>query len=255
MSLFGIRFDNSSYGRVIDGARVVPYLIAKINMADYDYIDYIDGAQPGWTVRWYQPPYREDLAARRTISFVTLPSNGSEAYGFFTGVLVMFKNGATFTPPEVYVFALDYVAPSNVAWGTKAWNPDSGALVYDSGNKHLNINQILGNVSISTAHENSNHRSSEQVSTVSMGAGYPGKPAFCIPSFEYFVSWGVRFSGTGEEREHFWHRVRGQQLDSVMLRDYYEFDDTPPNSSYGPNTYKSRSTGLSILVIDAAIYD
>lgn len=254
MSAYGFRFDNSSYGRVIDGSRIVPYLIAKISMADFSYSDYTDGKQPGWTQRIYYPPYRPDLAARQTLSFVTLPSGGGEAFTFFNGIAVMFKNGASFSAPELYVFAVDYVAPSNAAWGTKSWNPDTGALIFDSGNKHLNINQILGGVSISTAHDNASHQSSEQISTVSMSAGYPAKPAFCIPFFEYFADWGIRFDGTGEEREHFFHRVRGQLLDSVMLRDEYEFGDPPPSSNYS-HTYKARSTGLSILVIDASIYD
>lgn len=254
MSAWGLRFDNSSYGRVIDGSRVVPYLIAKINTADFGYLDYVDGVQEGWTVRMYYLPYRPDLLARKTIMFTTLPGNGSDAFALYTGTYVMFKNGASFSAPEIYIFAVDYVEPSNIAWGTKVWNPDTGALVFDSGQKHLNMNQILGGVSISTAHDNNSHQSSEQVSTVAMGAGYPAKPAFCIPHFEYYADWGVRFDGNGQEREHFYHRVRGQLLDSVMLRDEYEWSDTPPSSSYA-HAYKSRSTGLSILVIDASIYD
>ncbi len=248
----GVKFSNAGLFRILDGERMVPQLIAIYNMANYTHFDNSDteGAHPGWNLRTYQFDYPSAVFSRPVIVFTTLPTSG-EVYSNGSGVY--YQTGQSFTDPIWYVFALDYVTPSSSTHGLRLWQPGDGPLMYDSGNFHLNIRNIIEcSVDMTT---DTDKAINYPIGGVSSFAGALANGAYVIPDGEIYRYYGTRFEGTGEWRARPVCRVRGTILDIRMLageRDYVE-DETYSAPSYD-HMIKSSATGLITMVIDASMY-
>ncbi|RZA26857.1 MAG: hypothetical protein EOP02_10755 [Proteobacteria bacterium] len=244
--------DNS---QPMDGLRIVPQLVARYDLANYAYTDYpgATGAQPGYTLRIYNVDTYTPTSNRKVIRFSTLPANGQDVWG--SGVSIQFAPGSVITHPKIYVFALDYVTASSAQWGFFMWHETTGALLYDSGNLHLSLNQLF-NIDINTAVSGTASVVPDSLITSAaapLGA-FPASPAFCLPSLEMYRYRSNRVDGREEWRASPFFRVSGASLQARMMRTEYEANEV---GTINPVSIAStaRGTDLPVLCIDTANYD
>ncbi len=255
MSDFGVRFNTAAGFRQIDTQHIVPQLIGRFDMANYSYEDMtqMTGIQPGWIMRSYNFQLPASILSRQFMMFHSLPSNGQEVYT--DGLNVMYKAGASFSAPVLYIFGLDYVAKSGASWGIRVMRPD-GSVTYDSGNGHLNLWHIYSGLNLSVDYDDAAQASKGIVTNISAPAkGMPAAPAICPQSFTRVSSYGRRNSGNGEDTCRLFYRMYGGALQAVMLRvSSYFSGDEPPDSSYSYFCI-SKSYNFTIFVADSYIYD
>ncbi|MTW11438.1 hypothetical protein GM658_12605 [Pseudoduganella eburnea] len=255
MSDFGVRINTAAGYCQIDAKHIVPQLVGRFDMANYSYGDMTDanGAQPGWVMRSYSFQLPASIASRPVMVFFSLPANGQDVYT--DGFNVMYKPGATFSAPVLYVFALDYVTRSGASWGIRVMR-SNGSVTYDSGNGHLNLWYIYSALNISVDYDDVAHASKSIVTNISVPAkGMPATPAICPQAFTRFTSWGRRLQNSGEDTCRLFYRFYGGALQAVMLRTEYQItNEAPPDTSYS-NFYISKSNSFTIFVADRYIYD
>jgi hypothetical protein len=251
----GVKFSNAGLSRILDNQRIVPQLIATYNFANYLHFDIpeAEGTHPGWIRRTYQFNFPSAVFTRPVIIFATLPNQNYEVYS--DGHDIWYQAGQPFTDPIWYVFALDYVTPSSSTHGMRIWRyPGDGAMMYDSGNYHLNLQALIPcSVDMTT---DSNTAVDYPIGGVSSFSGALANGAYLIPQGEIFRSYGRRFQGYGDWRAGIVCRVRSGILDIRMLGYERNFtEDETYNPASFTNTVKGSDTGLVILAIDANMYN
>jgi hypothetical protein len=253
MSDYGSRIVSASGGRQIDNKRMVPQLIAVLWAGDYPSFD--SPAQGGWVYRQWNYPIPSAALNRPYVVFFSVPFNASETYYFGdpAGAGCIYSPGSYVEPPTIYYFALDYVSYGSERYGKRVWGP-GGQLLYDSGNRHLNINQVFTGLNPDMAWSGR-----EAVMTLNgWGApkGYmPQSPALSIDSRRLHEHWGDK-SGTGEAKGRLFYRVVGNGgLQSIFCRYFYQFD--PDTTSNAPYSGLWRSSGLNnaVMVLDRWQHD
>lgn len=254
---FGVTFSNNGLSRVLDGQRLVPQLIGVYNMANYPYFDSDDtaGAHPGWISRVYNFDWvGSGWQNRPVVIFTTLPNQGLDVYS--NGGRVMYKPGTTFTPPVWYVFALDYVTLSGQNIGLKLWRPNSGELMYDSANFHLNLKTIMTLTVDDFAGDKNLH--APQGAVRSFVGDLPATGAYKLSELTMYREYGTRFDGYGDWRAAPFYRVRGNTVDTLMLafdREYLA-DETYNGGNAGyDHIYRGNVNKLVTLVVDATMYN
>lgn len=274
MSGFGIDFKNNAGAKMLDGAHIVPQLFQKRSMLDPyyaanyapGYVEYDEGsgAPPGYTIRSYYGG--ESPTDRPHIILVSCPNDGSNTWigpGVYT---IAFPTGQPpANHPDIYYFTLDTVTASSTGYGMRVFKADGTTLTYDSGNKHLNIHAIMDNVSVDDypgsqfTDEPGGYMRSFSIPS---GVNFPAKPAIMLPSVQCGRYWHIRFSMTYEYQAHSFYRVYNNQLQTMMMRTYYEEggfeDDSSPSYNHAyPQRAANDHTGTKTptIVIDASIYD
>lgn len=252
----GIRFDNSTGARVMDGRRIIPHLIARYDMANYSFAEFDEnsGAHPGWIIRSYSFNLPSEIASRPIIVLWSMPTSGAEVY--CSGQEVIFRQGSSFTAPVMYVFALDYVTQSSDTWGMRVYGEGGSPLIYDSGNKHLNVNCMMtATVDMATGTKSQEYPIGAVRSFGSPSGSLPASPAIMTPYTDIYRDYGTRFTGYGNWKSVVFYRVRGSVVDTIMLRNEYQYTLDDVSSSNYDHIYKGSGNNLPIMVIDRAIYD
>lgn len=246
----GVRFSNNSLARLIDGERMIPQLIAVFNMANYTYTDDSnDTAHPGYIQRRYNFPYPSEVFSRPHINFFTLPSAGYDVWS--NGVTVLYASGQPVTHPIWFVFALDYVSLSSSTHGMRIWKPGGGSLMYDSGNYHLNLRNI-----IQVTHDMTSDPSKftdYPIGGTNSFSGAQTYGAYTIPRESMFRSYGVRFNVYGDWSAASFCRVVGTTLQTRMMA--YDRHRTEDDQAANYDQFsKSLGVAQSVMVLDANMY-
>ncbi len=250
----GVKFTTNGLSTLLSSERIVPQLIAVYNMANYTHFDLSDteGTHPGWIRRTYQFDFPTNVFSRPVIIFTSLPNQGYEVYS--NGGAVFYQAGEPFTDPIWYVFATDYVTESSSSHGLRIWRQGDHALMYDSGNYHLNIRGILEcSVDMTTSEDKFVNY---PIGGVSSFSGALNNGAYVIPPGEIYRYYATRFDGYGEWRAFPVCRLRGTTLDIRMMaweREYTEdVNYTAPSYDHFS---KSNGTGLTAMFIDLNMYN
>lgn len=261
---FGIFTTNSDGKRIIDnsqpldGSRIVPQLIKRIDLSQYPYQETYEDAnfiQPGYIHRFW---WGNDLGIqtnRQTIRFVTL-AQGQDAWTSPDGLSMMFKAGSAFAAPIIYIFAIDYVTPSSDQIGIFLFNETTGALQYDSGNQHLSINQMMKiSMDMSLPYNGADFPSANLTGVGSPKGGFPSpRAAFCLPGVQMWRMKRVKSDGEYEWYARSMFRQDGSSVQGRMMRDQFYYIETNFNNNLS-RQYDSRSSNQPILCINTANYD
>lgn len=257
MSAYGIQFNGTGGARVIDGRRIIPHMIARYDMANYPYFDINEagGAHPGWIMRIYSFDYPQAVMSRPHVKFWSVSTNGQDVYS--TGFTVHYKVGTNFTAPILYIFALDSVAQSSDTWGMRMYGVGGSPLIYDAGNLHLNVHSLFNvTADMATGPKSTEYPTGVMRTFGSPTGTMPASPAITLPHCEIYRYYGTRFDGTGDWRASPAYRVRGASVDTLVLRNDWQYDE---DETYSPAGYDNISKGngnlLPIMVIDRSIYD
>jgi hypothetical protein len=251
---YGVRINNGARQRQIDGRKIVPQLIATYNMAAYSFYEAAVNngqAQDGFIMRRYNFPYDPNVFNRPVVSFFSLQNDGHETY-LSGSARIMYRPGAYVAHPMLYVFALDYVTSSGSAWGRRVWN-GSKQLMYDSGNAHLNVLQVLGGNINNDFDVTGRQAYGGKVNITSPLGGFPQFPMICADDFDHYFYNGNK-SGIAETRSSLFYRPLNNNLEVMMLsydRTYTE-DQTIPAARQrlvSPSPFNRR-----IMVIDRDMY-
>lgn len=264
---FGVLFNTVNGNRVIDGNYMVPEFIGKIYLtASGPTFSSIPTSGSGIEV-----PYNVSYAGggigtgysctnpgnRECIIFWTIPpSNGNEWFEFNSAQHIYAglthsemqiyaestsPGGAAPAVPEGYVFALGAVTQSSETYGMRVWNP-SGGLVFDSGNKHISVNQVLTGLNYQIGTTNS----------VASG-GLPAKPAFFIPQLNRQLKTRV----SNNLHWQVWTAMVRRDGNTVYTRllKYLDINIGDAGPNINQDYYSSNTSGLVMPVIDASLYD
>jgi hypothetical protein len=251
MSEYGSRIISAGGKRQVDHKRLVPQLIAQIWAGNYQ--SYDSPAQNGWWHRQWVIDIPQVALGRPYLLFFSLPKDTREVYyyGAPAGAACIFQPGAVVDPPMLYYFALDYVTYGPDRYGRRVWDA-SGRLLYDSGNRHLNLDQTFTGLNQNMGY--SNHEASMVLNGYGSPKGFiPTYPAISTDSCELHEEWGSK-QEHGIARARMFYRFAGDQLQSIFCRYEYTIDGlTFP----APFTRINRSNGINntVMVIDRWQHD
>jgi len=260
---FGVRQNTANGWRQSDGTYMVPEFIGKINITSAITEAYNGGENNFQVTRYGGPvPYK---GGRGVMIFWTIPDTSNDVWYWpqdqyiypntgesFNAGMDMIKQLGTATPgtPEGYAFALDFCTKSDANYGRRIWNPDTGKLIFDSGHKLLNIQQV-GTLGFSASGINS------------YGFSLPAKPAILIPRIyrdieDFTGSLDTSNNGNSEFTEYLGAvRRRGNVIDTRMV---LTDNMNAPASNFGRASYHQDQTygninGVFMPVINASLYD
>jgi hypothetical protein len=249
MSEYGKRIISANGARQVDNKRMVPQLISVDNLAGWSYAD--TPVQDGWVYRIYQPPAAWVAYSRPCITFTSLPSTSREVY--ISGIELVYQAGVSVDHPVLYTFALDYVTYSSANYGRRAWNA-SGALIYDSGNPHLNIHQIFSGMSPDVSW--TDHEAGLTLNSYPSPLGsLPLSPAIYGDSYQVTDHWGDKTGRGSATGKLFYRFTGGNTLQSILCQTKYVFDTTITSANPYLAVNKGPATNMSLMVIDRYIYD
>lgn len=262
---FGIAiFNPGTNALVLDENFPIPEFIGKVTLNPSPVLNGRQGTAP-YTMRRHEVTSMPARSGRNAMILWTLPDTGGADVWFSPWQSLVYPtdsgqppamdifigNGAGVPPlPVGYVFALGGATYSSEQFGMRIWDA-SGALIFDSGNKQMNVATVLTGVDmvINTPR--------------SQGIAVPASAAFLIPSAYYIqdvqtpsdIESGIQSSETYVE---FRGSVRrnGSTLYSFMpeIAHFYSYGGTASQDINDAN-YFGNNTGLVIPVIDATIYD
>jgi hypothetical protein len=252
---YGVRINNINRQRQIDGRKIVPQLIATYNMGAYPYVESVvnsGAAQDGFICRIYQFPYDPNVFNRPVVVFHSLQNDGQEVY-VAGAARLMYRPSAAVAHPTMYVYALDYVTSSGSAWGRRVFNGNN-QIMYDSGNNHLNVQQIISGVNLNNSFNNVGGQAAAiKTGHASPLGGFPQYPMICVDHFEHYFYSSNKFS-ISETRSSIFYRPYYGAMEAVMLsydRKYDVGQNTPAPKTY---IHTPNPNGRTIMVIDQAMY-
>ena len=248
MSEYGSRIISANGSRQVDNKRMIPQLIADVWCGSFPAYDW--EAQDGWIYRGWNIQTPQVAIQRPHVMFFSLPKTQGEVY--FNGASAIFRPGVYVEPPKLYYFALDYVSYGNERYGRRTWGP-TGQLLYDSGNRHLTIDQVFTNLNHSMIWTG-DHRVEMYLNGFGSPKGYiPESPAISTDQCELVARWGNK-SEIGEATAKMFYRFSGNQLQSIFCRDTYDYvEGTTSRNPY--NHVALPAQPRTVMVIDRLQHD
>lgn len=251
MSEYGIRISNGNNQRQIDGRKLVPQLIAAYDMANYPFVESgTDGldAQSGYICRTYQFNLPPEITSRPYIRFFSLQTTA-----WVSGIRLMYRSEMGVpVHPKLYFFALDRVDYGNEAYGMRVWN-EFGALMYDSGNNHLNASQLFSSWNINVDYDVTRRESYLNSSNCPSPTGsLPASMAICPQHFEHYSEWGNK-NESGQARSDIFYTPSGSSLAACMFTYEKTHSDFTSQTSY-VNTSVTKSDSMTVMMVDTSIY-
>ncbi|MDC8756268.1 hypothetical protein [Janthinobacterium fluminis] len=252
----GVRFSTVRGERQLDENFMVPEFIGKIVLSPVPVVTEMHPESP-YTSYTYSGVLPQ-AAGRAIMIFWTLPSTTEDIWIHPDHVYFWHGSDATTTTvrifrprslasselPEGYAFALDKALPSSDQFCMRLWD-EKGRLIFDSGHEHLNMHSVLSDISM------------PEDGVGEMRIFVPEKPAFLIPAVAQTTVTSNRpwVYVRIEERLGCARRSGGMLYSSLVKSEDFPFYFSDENPRYPEPTYYSKNFGLTMPVINAAIYD